>query len=114
MKKSLLFLSFALVVASAPVLFAQDDGSTNSSSTTAPSSRGGNSAGGNGQHAGKWKAVFEQLDLSDTQKAQIKQIRANTQPGKERRQQIMAVLTPDQKQKLVSLLKEYQAEQAGQ
>ena len=51
------------------------------------------------------KQAFEQLDLSNAQKAQIQQIRANTSRGKDRRHQIMAVLTPDQKAKLVSLIK---------
>ena len=111
MKNSILFLSFALVIASAPVLFAQDTGSSTSPTATPAD---GNRTSGDGQHTGKWKAVFGQLDLTDAQKSQIKQIRANTQPGPDRRQQIMAVLTPDQKQKLISLLKEYQAEQAGQ
>ncbi|HEX4140134.1 MAG TPA: hypothetical protein VHY09_07280 [Candidatus Methylacidiphilales bacterium] len=107
MKKFSLWLALALLVASMPVLLAQDGGSTNASSATAPS-------GGDGQRAEKWKAVFDKLDLSDTQKQQIEQIRANTQPGPDRRQKIMAVLTPDQKQKLVDMLKEYRAERAGQ
>ncbi len=94
------------MLASAPTLFAQEAGSTNAPASAAPA--------GGGERAGKWKAVFEQLDLSEAQKEQIKQIRASTQPGKERRQQIMAVLSPEQKQKLVSLLQEYRAGQAGQ
>jgi Spy/CpxP family protein refolding chaperone len=110
MKTFLLGLVLALSVASTPVLLAQDDGSANSSTT--PSGGGGNS--GDGQRAEKWKQVLEQLNLTDAQKAQIKQIRANTQPGPERRQQIMAVLKPEQKQKLIAMLKEYRSAQAGQ
>jgi Spy/CpxP family protein refolding chaperone len=109
MKKSLLSLALAFTLASSPALFAQSSGSTNAASATAPSEDGGK-----GQRAEKLKAALEQLDLTDAQKQQIKQIRANTDPGKERRQQIMAVLTPDQKQKLISMLQEYRAQQAGQ
>ena len=43
---------------------------------------------------------IQQLGLSDAQKAQIKQIRQNTPKGKERREQIMAVLTPEQRAQL--------------
>jgi periplasmic protein CpxP/Spy len=109
MKKLLLLLASIFTLVSSPILFAQSSGSTNAPSATAPSENGGN-----GQRAEKMKAALEQLNLSDAQKQQIQQIRANTQPGKERRQQIMAVLTPDQKQKLISMLQEYRAAQAGQ
>jgi Spy/CpxP family protein refolding chaperone len=50
------------------------------------------------------KAALDQLNLTDAQKAQIKQIRATVSDKKERRQQIMAVLTPDQKAKLRELI----------
>jgi Spy/CpxP family protein refolding chaperone len=106
MKISLLSVALVFTLAATPVVFAQ---STNAPSATAPS--GGD---GNGQRGEKLKAALEQLNLSDAQKQQIQQIRANTQPGKERRQQIMAVLTPEQKQKLISMLQEYRAAQAGQ
>lgn len=96
-------------MASMTLAFAQTAGATNAASSTAPSA-----GGGNGQRAEKWKAAFEQLDLTDVQKTQIQQIRANTQAGPERRQQIMAVLTPDQKQKLIGMLKQARAAQAGQ
>jgi Spy/CpxP family protein refolding chaperone len=43
---------------------------------------------------------IQQLGLSDAQKAQIKQIRQNTPKGKGRREQIMAVLTPEQRSRL--------------
>jgi Spy/CpxP family protein refolding chaperone len=106
MKISLLSLALVFTLMSAPVVFAQ---STNAPAATAPSNNAGN-----GQRAKKIKAALDQLDLTDSQKQQIQQIRANTQPGKERRQQIMAVLTPDQKQKLISMLQEYRTGQAGQ
>jgi len=106
MKNSLLLLSLIITLVSAPVLFAQTPGSTNAAAATAPSD--------NGQRAEKMRAALEQLDLTDAQKQQIKQIRTTTQPGKERRQQIMAVLTPDQKQKLIAMLKDYRAQQAAQ
>jgi Spy/CpxP family protein refolding chaperone len=108
MKKFILGLIFASSIASAPLLLAQDDGTTN---TTSPAPSDGD--GGYGQKAGKWKEAFAQLDLTDAQKAQIKQIRANTQPGKERRQQIMGVLTPEQKQKLIGMFKDYRSGQAA-
>jgi Spy/CpxP family protein refolding chaperone len=106
MKNSLLLLSLLITLVSAPVLSAQTAAGTNATSATAPSD--------NGQRAEKMRAALEQLDLTDAQKQQIKQIRATTQPGKERRQQIMAVLTPDQKQKLIAMLKDYRTQQAAQ
>lgn len=119
MKKSLFFLSFALAIASAPVLFAQDAGANTATAPVSPSTSDGSgndgAAGeGSGQHAGKWRQAFAQLGLSDAQKQQIQQIRTSTQPGKERRQQIMAVLTPDQKQKLRSMFQQNHEQQDGQ
>ncbi len=107
MKKPLLFLTLACTALSSPMLFAQSTGTTTPPAPTTPSGTSG--ASGNtatGDRAEKMKAALEQLDLTATQKAQIKQIRANTEPGRERRQQIMAVLTPDQKQKLIAMLKQ--------
>jgi len=114
MKTSLLSLVLGLNIASAPALVAQDAGNTNSASATPPASGNTSGAGGGSQHGEKLKAMLEQLDLTDAQKTQIKQIRANTQAGKERRQQIMAVLTPNQKQKLIGMLQQYRAGQADQ
>ena len=48
--------------------------------------------------------------LTDAQKDRIKQIRATVTDRKERRQQIMAVLTPDQKAKLKELIQEHRNE----
>ncbi len=112
MKKPLLFLTVACTALSSPLLFAQDAAGT-ASLSAAPSGGTGENAGGNGDRSEKMKAAMEQLDLTDAQKTQIKQIRSNTQPGRERRQQIMAVLTPDQKQKLIAMLKQARAAQGG-
>ncbi len=71
--------------------------------------QGGAATGG--EKRGKWREAFAQLGLSDAQKEQIKQIRASTSPGRERRQQIMGVLTPDQKEKLRQLIQNYRAQQ---
>jgi len=109
MKTSLLSLAAVLVFASTPLLFAQTSASTNAPAATAPSDDTGK-----GQRAEKLKAALDQLDLTDAQKQQIQQIRGNTQPGKERRQQIMAVLTPDQKQKLKSIFQQSREKQAAQ
>jgi Spy/CpxP family protein refolding chaperone len=113
MKKSCPLLSVALVIIAAPVLLAQDSTGTTSPLSASPSPGAADASGANGQRGEKFREAFAQLGLTDAQKAQIKQIRASTQPGKERREQIMAVLTPEQKQKLVSLFKEYRSGQAG-
>jgi Spy/CpxP family protein refolding chaperone len=115
MKNSILWLFLGCVITLAPALFAEDDASSKTTDNSAVAPSDGNaSTAGQGQHTGFWKQALEQLNLSDGQKQQIKQIVDNSQPGKERRQQIMAVLTPDQKQQLVSLIKEHRAEEAGQ
>jgi Spy/CpxP family protein refolding chaperone len=81
-------------------LSAPANGSTSSGDNTA-------ATGGQGQKFERFKEAMAALDLTDAQKEQIKQIRANTTPGKERRQEIMAVLTPDQKAKLFAMIKEH-------
>ena len=53
------------------------------------------------------KAALAELNLTDAQKAQIKQIRATVTDRRERRQQIMAVLTPEQKAKLIQMRQEH-------
>ncbi len=102
------FLSLFLVGAAltaTPLPMAQADdistlaapaGSTNAASGTAP-------AAPQGQRMERLKEALAELDLTDAQKAQIKQIRASVTDHKERRQQIMAVLTPDQKDKLLAM-----------
>jgi len=49
--------------------------------------------------------ALKQLDLSDDQKAKIKGILSSEPAGKERREHIMAVLTPEQKEKLKAVIK---------
>jgi len=60
----------------------------------------------------KLKAALAQLNLTDDQKAKIKDIFTNVTDRKERRQQIAAVLTPDQKEKLKQMIQE-RREQGG-
>jgi Spy/CpxP family protein refolding chaperone len=109
MKHFLLLVISAVSFATTPV--AADD-STASGQTTPPSgstsSAGtGTDTGSQGQKLERLKQALAALDLTDAQKEQIKQIRASTTAGKERRQQIMAVLTPDQKAKLLEMIKEH-------
>jgi Spy/CpxP family protein refolding chaperone len=54
--------------------------------------------------------LLDQLGLTDAQKEQIKQIVQNTTDKKERRQQIRALLTTDQKMKLRQLIRERRAQ----
>jgi Spy/CpxP family protein refolding chaperone len=105
MKHPFLLLLFGGLITLAPVLRADDATTTAPASGTAISS-GTATDGQQEARREKLKEAFAQLDLTDAQKAQIKQIRAATPAGKERRQQIMAVLTPDQKAKLIAMLKE--------
>jgi Spy/CpxP family protein refolding chaperone len=82
-------------------------------STSAPSDGSTNGAAGEqGQRGERWKAALAQLNLSDAQKEQIKQIRATVTDRKERRQQVLAVLTADQKAQLKALWQARRA-QAG-
>jgi Spy/CpxP family protein refolding chaperone len=74
--------------------FAQD-----ATNTTA-----GSSGAGQGQRMEQWKEAFAKLDLSEAQKQQIEQIRSTVTDRKERREQIMAVLTPEQKRKLMQMI----------
>ncbi len=66
------------------------------------------------QRIERFKTAMAELNLTDAQKDQIKEIRANVADRMERRQQIMAVLTPDQKAKLRELIQEHRnGAQAG-
>lgn len=53
---------------------------------------------------------LRQLDLSDAQKAQIKRIIQNTTRGRERRQEILAVLTPEQRAQLKQDIQQWKAQ----
>jgi Spy/CpxP family protein refolding chaperone len=90
------FAGVALVGFPLQAVLADDDTTTGQ----APPATGA----GQGKHAGEFRAMFQQLDLTDAQKAQIKQIRQTMPAGKERRQQIIAVLNPDQKAKLMEMM----------
>ncbi len=108
MKKPILSLFFAgAAVLATYSVYADDTGTTTppSNNTT------GDAPEQDGEHHGHfWREAFEQLDLTDAQKAQIKQIRDDTQPGRERRQQIMAVLTSEQRDKLKQLIEQHRAQ----
>jgi Spy/CpxP family protein refolding chaperone len=102
MKTPLLCLFFA--VASFATVAAQTTApaTTSAPTTTAPSDE---------QQARmeKFKAALEKLDLTDAQKTQIQQIRATVTDRRERRQQIMGVLTSEQKEKLKEMIQEHRA-----
>ena len=51
--------------------------------------------------------IAKQLDLTDDQKAQIKHIRWTVTDREDRRKQILAVLTPEQKAKLKQMIREH-------
>jgi Spy/CpxP family protein refolding chaperone len=105
--RTFLFSFFAgAALATAPLQFVAADDDT-MSGQTAPVA---GTSQGQGERADKWRVAFEQLDLTDAQKAQIKQIRASVPKSKERRQQIMAVLTPDQKAKLRQMFQAHRGE----
>jgi Spy/CpxP family protein refolding chaperone len=93
----LFFVGAALIVLPARIAVADD--APAAGSTIVP-------AGDKAARMEKMKAALAQLDLTDDQKAKIKDIFTNVPAGKERRQQIVAVLTPDQKEKLKSIIHE--------
>ena len=112
MKTSLLFLFLIAAFTALPSQMALADDSTTSgqavSSSGSTNSGGTNaSAGGQRQRLERLKAMFAQLGLTDAQKEQIKQIRASVTDRKERREEILNVLTPDQKAKLQELREEH-------
>ena len=83
---------------------------TSTSGQTAPAG-GSTTAGGSGAATGsqgqkleRLKEAMAALDLTEAQKEQIKQIRSSTTPGQDRGQQILAVLTPEQKAKLREMI----------
>ena len=104
-------LALGIGLVSAPVSVAKADDTTN---LAAGPTNGAAATSPQGERGEKLKEAIDQLDLTDAQKQQIKTIRANTSPGKERRQQIMAVLTPEQKEKLKAMIQQHMSErQAG-
>ncbi len=98
---ALLLVGSALVAIPFQVTRADDSATANLSApaTTTPT-------GDKGARLEKLKADLAQLDLNDDQKAKIKDIFTTVPAGKERRQQIVALLTPEQKEKLKAMIKE--------
>ena len=96
---SLFLLAAALTIA-APRIGMAD--------TTAPATASGDTTNNDqGGRLARLKAAFAELNLTDDQKAQIKHIRWTVTDRQERRQQILAVLTPDQKAKLKQMIQEH-------
>jgi len=99
MKTLLLPLFFGAILASLQPATVRADGATATPTPTASEPAEGKAA-----KMEKFKALLAQLDLTDAQKAQVKQILTSEPAGKERREHIKAVLTPDQKAKLKELI----------
>jgi Spy/CpxP family protein refolding chaperone len=93
MKRSMLFVAAGAISLLAPidstVVLAQEPAVSPAPSPT-PSVGAGQTRGG----------LLRQLDLTEAQRQQIKQIRQSTTDRKERRQAILQVLTPEQRAKL--------------
>ena len=109
MKKTIIFLAVAVLIAGVSLLYAAETG-------TQPSRKAGGPARGAqmGQREGRGLAFGSQLNLTEDQKAKIKSIMEEQAAKiKEIRtateSQIDAVLTPQQKTKLDQLRKEAQA-----
>jgi Spy/CpxP family protein refolding chaperone len=108
---SVLIVGATLVVLPARSLMADAPAtSTPAAPSTTPAAPSDSEA--QGQRMERFRQAMAQLDLSDAQKAQIKHIRSSVADKQERRQQIMAVLTPDQKAKLVAMIQERRASAA--
>jgi len=108
MKKTVIFLAVAVLIAGVSLVYAQ--------TSTQPSRKVGGPLRGAqmGQWQGRGPAFGDQLNLTDNQKAKIKSI-MDRQAAKIKKirtateGQIDAVLTPEQKTKLDQLRKEAQA-----
>jgi len=99
---SLLLIGAALMVIPSQTVLADDSAA---SGQAAPTNSAG--TGTRAQRFERIKEAFAELGLTDAQKAQIKQIRTTVTDRKERCQEIMAVLTPEQKAKLRETIEEY-------
>jgi len=86
-----------------PVAMLADDDTAPSQTTPAEGSNSGTDAG---QRRVNLREILAQLNLTDEQKQQIKQIFQTAPAGPQRRQQLIAVLTPPQKEKLRQLLQQ--------
>jgi len=112
---------YAISGSHSKTLAANQDSSSNSASsqdssatpsTEANNDNGNNGGGGNGNGGANgggqhMQQMFAQLDLTDAQKQQLNQIRQTVTDRKQRREQIMNVLTPDQRAKFEQLRAEH-------
>jgi len=96
-----LLLCLCAVLVASPQSVRADDTTPPSQ---APPSDGSNADAVKAQRQERIREAFAQLDLTDDQKQQIREIRQTVTDIPERRRQIWAVLTPEQKQKLIELL----------
>jgi Spy/CpxP family protein refolding chaperone len=98
----LILAGAALLVVPLQAVVADDDGTTGQASSSGSTNSGETQA----QRIERLKQALTELGLTDAQMEQIKQIRASVTDRKERRQEILSVLTPDQKAKLRELIQE--------
>jgi Spy/CpxP family protein refolding chaperone len=103
----LLFIGAALTAVPLRTVLA-DDNITSGQSTPSDGSgaSSGNAATGQQCHP-RLRKLFAELDLTDAQKEQIKQIFTTVTDRKERREQMWQVLTPVQQAKLKELREEH-------
>jgi len=103
------FLASAMLTTFAIQPAAADDSTTASgqAGSSGTPANSGTDGGARAQRIERIKEAFAQLDLTDAQKDQIKQIRASVTDRRERFVQILNVLTPDQKAKLRELRRQY-------
>lgn len=94
-------LALILSLLTCPLLAQQTPPAT----TTPPTGNSGTPPGGDpsGKPKHPHPDFLSQLNLTDAQKAQIAQIKQNTPDHKQAHEQIMALLTPDQKAQLKQL-----------
>jgi len=112
----LFLLEAALLAIAQQTALAQDSSATDQTDLSGGSTNSGatGTAGtGQGQRIERFKAAMAQLDLTEAQKEQIKQLRASVTDRKARRQQILAILTPEQKAKLRELIQAHRSQSQG-
>ena len=109
LSSSLSILALALLGTPMPAQTADDDLGDSTSGAAADTS--GSNTGTSGSAPAHRHRLLAQLGLTEQQRAQIKQIIQNTTDRKERRQEIKAILTPEQKMKLRELIRARRAQQ---
>jgi Spy/CpxP family protein refolding chaperone len=109
MKASLLslFLIGAALTAIPLQTVLADDGTTSEQTPSSGDSTNSAGNGAEGQRFGYFKEALAELNLSDAQKEQIKEVRASATNRRERHREILGVLTPDQKARLRELIQEH-------